>query len=82
MATADGSNVKIHVFDRQSLAPTHGIRYCGAPGQFSALHSNATDSKGNIYTTETYEGKRLQKFVYKGLSAVTKSEQGVVWPQK
>ena len=33
------------------------------------MHSIAIDSKGNIYTTETWEGKRLQKFVYKGLAA-------------
>ena len=26
------------------------------PGQFFAVHSIATDSKGNIFTTETYEG--------------------------
>ena len=39
------------------------------PGQFFAVHSIAIDSKGNIYTTETYEGRRLQKFVYKGLGA-------------
>ena len=52
------------------------------PGQFYAVHSIATDSKGNIYTTETYRGQRLQKFVYKGLSPVTKEEQGVVWPKK
>ena len=35
------------------------------PGQFFAVHSIATDSKGNIYTTETYEGKRVQKFTLK-----------------
>ena len=40
------------------------------PGQFFAVHSIATDSKGNIYTTETYEGKRVQKFVYKGMATV------------
>ena len=39
------------------------------------------DSNGNIFTTETYEGKRLQKFVYKGLGPVTTNNQGVVWPQ-
>ena len=50
------------------------------PGMFFAVHSIATDSKGNIYTTETYEGKRLQKFVYKGLRAVTKKDQGAPWP--
>ena len=46
------------------------------------MHSIATDSKGNIYTTETYRGQRVQKFVYKGLVAVTKEYQGVVWPKK
>jgi hypothetical protein len=45
------------------------------------VHSIATDSRGNIYTTETYEGKRLQKFVYKGMGRVPKV-QGVVWPKK
>jgi len=50
------------------------------PGQFFAVHSIATDSKGNIYTTETYEGKRLRKFVYKGLAPVMKQDQGTVWP--
>ncbi len=43
----------------------------GRPGQFYAVHSIATDSKGNVYTTETYRGQRVQKFVYKGLAAVT-----------
>ena len=44
------------------------------------MHSIATDSKGNLYTTETYEGKRLQRFVYKGMAPVTKMNQGAVWP--
>ncbi len=38
-------------------------------------------SQGNIYTTETYEGKRLQKFVYTGMGPVTMENQGVVWPR-
>jgi hypothetical protein len=46
------------------------------------VHSIATDSKGNIFTTETYEGRRLQKFVYRGLAPVTTENQGVVWPKK
>ena len=44
------------------------------------MHSIATDSKGNLYTTETYEGKRVQKFVYKGVGGVPRS-QGVLWPR-
>jgi hypothetical protein len=50
------------------------------PGQFYAVHSIATDSRGNVYTTETYEGKRLQRFMYKGVGAVA-ANQGVVWPR-
>ena len=44
--------------------------------------SIATDSKGNLYTTETYEGKRVQKFAYKGLGSVSRANQGVLWPKR
>jgi hypothetical protein len=52
------------------------------PGQFFGVHNVAADSKGNLYTTETYRGQRLQKFVYKGLAPVTKPNQGTVWPTR
>ena len=42
----------------------------------------AIDSQGNIYTTETWEGKRVQKFVNKGVAPVTTMHQGTVWPGK
>jgi hypothetical protein len=78
---ADGANQKVRVLDRQSMEELYsfgdGGRY---PGQFYALHSIVTDSKGNIYTTETYRGQRVQKFVYKGLQSVTKPWEGVNWP--
>src|SRR6476660_3175679 len=48
------------------------------PAEFYGVHSIAIDSKGNLYTTETYEGKRLQRFLYKGLAPVTKMNQGVI----
>lgn len=81
MYVADGKNEKIYVMDRQSLEILTSFGDGGRqPGQFFAVHSIATDSKGNIFTTETYEGKRLQKFVYKGIGPVPK-EQGVVWPK-
>jgi hypothetical protein len=50
------------------------------PGQFFGVHSIATDSKGNIFTVETYQGRRLQKFVYKGIGPVPE-HQGTVWPK-
>ena len=80
---SDGANEKIHVFDRQSLTELTSFGDGGRqPGQFYAVHSIATDSKGNVYTTETYRGQRLQKFVYKGLATVTKPNQGTVWPTR
>ena len=77
----DGVNEKIRVIDRQTLQELTAFGDGGRqPGEFYGVHSIASDSKGNLYTTETYEGKRLQKFVYKGLGPVTKPDQGVVWP--
>ena len=78
---ADGKNEKIYIIDRASMTILTSFGDGGRqPGQFFGVHSIATDSHGNIYTTETYEGKRLQKFVYKGLGPVTAENQGVVWP--
>ncbi|HWF09338.1 MAG TPA: hypothetical protein VG297_12805 [Bryobacteraceae bacterium] len=80
---ADGANEEIHILDRESLEVLTSFGDGGRqPGQFYAVHSIATDSKGNVFTTETYRGQRVQKFVYKGLAAVTKKDQGVVWPKR
>jgi hypothetical protein len=80
---ADGKNEKIYIIQRDTLQILTSFGDGGRqPGQFFAVHSIATDSQGNIYTTETYEGKRLQKFVYKGLAAVTKMDQGTPWPAR
>jgi len=77
---ADGKNERVYVIDRQSLDILTQFGDGGRqPGMFFAVHSIATDSKGNIYTAETYEGKRIQKFVYKGMGSVAQN-QGVVWP--
>ncbi len=78
---ADGTNRKIFIIDRESLEILTNFGDGGRnPGQFFAVHNIATDSKGNLYTTETYEGKRLQKFVYRGMAPVTKMDQGTPWP--
>ena len=80
---ADGENNQVHVIKRDTLEVLTSFGDGGRqPGEFYGVHSIATDSKGNIYTTETYRGQRLQKFVYKGLATVTKQNQGVVWPTK
>ncbi|MEQ1884875.1 MAG: hypothetical protein ABL967_07420 [Bryobacteraceae bacterium] len=80
---ADGENDRVHILDRQSLEVITSFGEGGRqPGEFYGVHSIATDSKGNIYTTETYRGQRVQKFVYRGLAPVTAKDQGVVWPKK
>ncbi|HEY3137792.1 MAG TPA: hypothetical protein VGL29_17320 [Blastocatellia bacterium] len=78
---ADGRNQKVYIIQRDNLEVLTSFGDGGRqPGEFYGVHSIATDSKGNIYTTETYEGRRLQKFVYKGLAPVTKMDQGAPWP--
>jgi DNA-binding beta-propeller fold protein YncE len=80
---ADGENDQVHILDRDTLEVRTSFGDGGrSPGEFYGVHSIATDSKGNIYTTETYRGQRVQRFLYKGLAAVTKKDQGVVWPAK
>jgi DNA-binding beta-propeller fold protein YncE len=78
---ADGQNMKVRILDRNTLDEIStlgdGGRY---PGQFFAVHSIATDSKGNVFTAETLEGKRIQKFEFLGVKSGPKN-QGVV-PQK
>jgi DNA-binding beta-propeller fold protein YncE len=63
---ADGHNKTIWMLDRASLDQIgrfgDGGRY---PGLFYGVGSVAVDSKGNVYTGETYDGKRVQKFVKK-----------------
>jgi hypothetical protein len=78
----DGMNNRVYVLRRDTLELLTSFGTGGRqPGQFYGVHSLAVDSKGNLYTTETWEGKRLQKFVFMGVGAVT-TDQGVVWPRK
>ncbi len=81
MYLADGQNMKVYVIHRESMEVLYSFGDGGRqPGLFFAVHSIATDSQGNIYTTETYEGKRVQKFVYQGMGTVTEENIGAPWP--
>ena len=77
----DGVNEKVHVIRREGLEYLYNFGDGGrTPGQFYGAHSIATDSRGNIFVTETYEGKRVQKFVYKGMGPAPSGSVGVVRP--
>src|ERR1700681_4208033 len=83
MYLTDGQNERVRIVQRDTLTELSSFGRGGRqPGEFFGVHSIAVDSKGNIYTTETYEGKRVQKFVYKGIGKVPPGDQGVVWPKR
>ena len=68
---ADGQNQRVHVLRRDTLDVVTSFGGGGRiPGYFFGVGSIAVDSKGNVYTGETYEGKRLQRFLFKGVAAV------------
>src|SRR6266446_5668689 len=79
----DGQNERVRIVERSTMKELTTFGRGGRqPSEFFGVHSIATDSKGNIYTTETYEGKRVQKFTYKGMGKVPMgSDQGAVWPK-
>jgi hypothetical protein len=81
---ADGQNSRVRIIVRETLEEITAFGAGGRqPGQFYGVHSLASDSKGNIYTTETFEGKRIQKFEYKGMGHVIRgTAQGSVWPKR
>ena len=80
--------MKVYIIERETMEVLTAFGDGGRqPGMFFAVHSIAVDSDGNIYTTETYQGRRVQKFVYKGLGPIPAgaeglNSQGPVWPSQ
>jgi DNA-binding beta-propeller fold protein YncE len=67
---ASRSPARIWVLDRKTLRPLDSFGRPGvAPGEFYVIHHMTTDSKGNVYVSEVQDGKRVQKFAFKGISA-------------
>ncbi len=68
----DGRNEKVWILERKTLDIIGSFGCPGhAGGCFTTPHSIATDAKGNIYIGETWEGKRIQRFLYKGLRSLS-----------
>jgi DNA-binding beta-propeller fold protein YncE len=64
----DGTNQQIYVVERATLRVVSAFGGGGHwAGQFYGAHNIAVNSKGDLFITETYEGKRVQKFTYKGM---------------
>jgi hypothetical protein len=78
---ANGVNERVNILRRDTLEVVTSFGDGGRqPGQFFGVHNLATDSKGNLYTAETYTGARVQRFLYKGIGPVPAGAQGVAWP--
>jgi len=80
---ANGVDEKISIVRRDTLEFLTSFGDGGRqPGQFFGVHNLDTDSKGNLYATETYTGARVQRFLFKGVGPVTKTVQGAPWPRQ
>jgi len=65
---ASRSPARIWVLDRKTLRALDSFGRPGvAPGEFYVIHHMTSDSKGNIYVSEVQDGRRVQKFVFKGI---------------
>jgi DNA-binding beta-propeller fold protein YncE len=65
---ASRSPARVWVYDRKTLKALYYFGDPGVgPGQFYALHHMTTDTKGNLYTSEVEDGRRIQRFVFKGI---------------
>jgi sugar lactone lactonase YvrE len=61
---ADGTNNMVWIFNRKTGEQAGAFGGAGRyAGQLHWIDTVATDSKGNIYTGEVEDGKRIQKFV-------------------
>jgi len=64
----DGTNQQVWILMRDTLQVLGAFGRAGhGAGEFYGAHVMASDSKGNLFIGETYEGKRVQKFSYRGL---------------
>jgi glyoxylase-like metal-dependent hydrolase (beta-lactamase superfamily II) len=67
LAVIDGTNQQVYVLRRESLEVVDTFGGGGHwAGQFYGAHNIAANARGDLFITETYEGKRVQKFRYAG----------------
>jgi hypothetical protein len=65
---AEMVNSRIWILDRKTHEPIAVIGRIGRQaGQFTWLHSIDVDADGNLYTTEVFTGRRIQKLAFTGV---------------
>jgi hypothetical protein len=69
----DGTNQQIWIVRRKGLEVLGAFGSAGRwAGQFYGAHVMAANAQGDLFVGETYEGKRVQKFVFRGLGPATR----------
>jgi len=65
---ADGRNERVWILRRSDLRVIGEFGHASHfGGGFTLVHNIGIDSRNNLYVTESLEGKRVQRFLYKGL---------------
>ena len=68
----DGANHHVWILLRETLQVVDHIGQQGIfGGSLNVPHALAVDSNGNLYVGENFDGRRFQRFVYKGMGAPT-----------
>jgi len=68
----DGANHHVWILLRETLEVVDHIGQQGIfGGSLNVPHALAVDSKGNIYVGENFDGRRFQRFVYRGNGRAT-----------
>jgi hypothetical protein len=69
---ASRSAARVWILDRRTLKPLDSFGRPGVgPGEFYVIHELAVDAKGNLYACEVEDGRRIQKFTFKGVMPVS-----------
>jgi DNA-binding beta-propeller fold protein YncE len=70
----DGANHHVWILLRDTLEVVDRFGQQGIfGGSLNVPHALAVDSKGNVYVGENFDGRRFQRFVYKGMGQPTGS---------
>ena len=68
MYVVDHASSKVWILTREDLEVVGSFGYGGHfGGGLTIAHDAAVDSSGNLYITEGLEGKRVQRFLYRGM---------------
>jgi sugar lactone lactonase YvrE len=68
----DGGNHHVWILRRETLDVVDRFGQQGIfGGSLNVPHALAADSRGNVYVGENFDGRRFQRFVFKGMGAPT-----------